>query len=144
MIAAPLLSPMCLLTNTGQLRSTVVNSNSLTTSSPIIATLTYALSALLHKILTSERSLKAALSISSTSSTMQLRNSDKSWLCFRTINEIIGHTELLLVNELFRNYNATKLDLSRILTPAPTLRPVLQLTMLKAKPKVFTSVLTTS
>jgi hypothetical protein len=56
-------------------------------------------------------------------------------LCFRTINEIIGHTELLLVNDFFRNYNAAKFDLSLILTPASTLRPVLQLTVKKQKQK---------
>ncbi|RUO96654.1 hypothetical protein BC936DRAFT_141667, partial [Jimgerdemannia flammicorona] len=44
-------------------------------------------------------------------------------LGFRSINEMVGRTDLLKVNDSFRNYKTANIDLSPILTPAFTLRP---------------------
>ncbi|KAG2219792.1 hypothetical protein INT45_008883 [Circinella minor] len=44
-------------------------------------------------------------------------------LGFRTINEMVGHAELLRVNESLRTFKTANLDLSPILTPASSLRP---------------------
>lgn len=44
-------------------------------------------------------------------------------LGFRTINEMVGRTDLLKVIDSFRNYKTANIDLSPILTPAFTLRP---------------------
>ncbi|KAI8067750.1 hypothetical protein BC940DRAFT_333325 [Gongronella butleri] len=44
-------------------------------------------------------------------------------LGFRTINEMVGHAELLKVNESLRTFKTANLDLSPILTPASSLRP---------------------
>ncbi|KAI7863956.1 hypothetical protein BDF14DRAFT_1838900 [Spinellus fusiger] len=44
-------------------------------------------------------------------------------LGFRTINEMVGHAELLKVNDTLRTYKTANLDLSPILTPASSLRP---------------------
>ncbi|KAI8575052.1 hypothetical protein K450DRAFT_263550 [Umbelopsis ramanniana AG] len=44
-------------------------------------------------------------------------------LGFRSINEMVGRTEMLRVNDSFRNYKTANIDLSPILTPASTLRP---------------------
>jgi glutamate synthase (NADPH/NADH) len=43
-------------------------------------------------------------------------------LGFRTINEMVGHTELLKVREDLRNAKTENIDLSLVLTPAHTLR----------------------
>jgi glutamate synthase (NADPH/NADH) len=43
-------------------------------------------------------------------------------LGFRTVNEMVGHTELLKVREDLRNAKTENIDLSLILTPAHTLR----------------------
>ncbi|KAI9468208.1 hypothetical protein BDB00DRAFT_864070 [Zychaea mexicana] len=44
-------------------------------------------------------------------------------LGFRTINEMVGHTEVLKTNDSLRTYKTANIDLSPILTPAHTLRP---------------------
>lgn len=44
-------------------------------------------------------------------------------LGFKSINEMVGHTERLRMNESVRTYKTANLDLSPILTPAHTLRP---------------------
>lgn len=44
-------------------------------------------------------------------------------LGFRTINEMVGHAEKLLVRDDLRNVKSANLDLGPILTPAHTLRP---------------------
>ncbi|KAI8138284.1 hypothetical protein BJV82DRAFT_651579 [Fennellomyces sp. T-0311] len=44
-------------------------------------------------------------------------------LGFRTINEMVGHADLLKVNDSLRTYKTSNLDLSPILTPASSLRP---------------------
>lgn len=43
-------------------------------------------------------------------------------LGFRTVNEMVGHTEMLKVREDLRNQKTENIDLSLILTPAHTLR----------------------
>ena len=44
-------------------------------------------------------------------------------LGFRTINEMVGHAELLKVNDALRTFKTANLDLSPILTPSSELRP---------------------
>ncbi|KAI8146357.1 hypothetical protein BJV82DRAFT_510238 [Fennellomyces sp. T-0311] len=44
-------------------------------------------------------------------------------LGFRTINDMVGHSEFLKTNDSVRTYKTANLDLSPILTPAHTLRP---------------------
>lgn len=44
-------------------------------------------------------------------------------LGFRTINEMVGHTECLKIREDLRNAKTENIDLSLLLTPAHTLRP---------------------
>ncbi|KAI9316069.1 hypothetical protein BX666DRAFT_2028300 [Dichotomocladium elegans] len=44
-------------------------------------------------------------------------------LGFRTIHEMVGHTEVLRVNDSLRTYKTANLDLSPILTPGHMLRP---------------------
>ncbi|KAI8355177.1 hypothetical protein BD560DRAFT_449573 [Blakeslea trispora] len=44
-------------------------------------------------------------------------------LGFRTINEMVGHAELLRVDDSLRTFKTANLDLSPILTPANALRP---------------------
>ncbi|OBZ85326.1 putative glutamate synthase [NADPH] [Choanephora cucurbitarum] len=44
-------------------------------------------------------------------------------LGFRTINEMVGHAELLRVDDNLRTFKTANLDLSPILTPANALRP---------------------
>ncbi|KAI9243658.1 hypothetical protein BDA99DRAFT_566544 [Phascolomyces articulosus] len=44
-------------------------------------------------------------------------------LGFRTINEMVGHTEFLKTNDSLRTYKTANIDLSPILTPAHSLRP---------------------
>ncbi|KAI8338965.1 hypothetical protein BC941DRAFT_469147 [Chlamydoabsidia padenii] len=44
-------------------------------------------------------------------------------LGFRSVNEMVGHAELLKVNESLRTFKTGNLDLSPILTPAASLRP---------------------
>ncbi|GAB7366079.1 hypothetical protein MBLNU230_g7644t1 [Neophaeotheca triangularis] len=44
-------------------------------------------------------------------------------LGFRTVNEMVGHTECLKVREDLRNAKTENIDLSLLLTPAHTLRP---------------------
>ncbi|KAG2228014.1 hypothetical protein INT45_012038 [Circinella minor] len=44
-------------------------------------------------------------------------------LGFRTINEMVGHTEFLKTDDSLRTYKTANIDLSPILTPAHTLRP---------------------
>ncbi|CAH7684750.1 glutamate synthase [NADPH] [Phakopsora pachyrhizi] len=44
-------------------------------------------------------------------------------LGFRTLNEMVGHAELLKVNEAWRNPKTAKIDLSAMLKPAWKLRP---------------------
>ncbi|QRG37974.1 hypothetical protein FDK38_002363 [Candidozyma auris] len=44
-------------------------------------------------------------------------------LGFRTINEMVGHTEVLKVRDDLRNTKNANIDLSPILTPAHTIRP---------------------
>jgi glutamate synthase (NADPH/NADH) len=44
-------------------------------------------------------------------------------LGFRSIDEMVGHAELLKVNDSLRSFKTANLDLSPILTPASSLRP---------------------
>ncbi|ORX42434.1 glutamate synthase [Hesseltinella vesiculosa] len=44
-------------------------------------------------------------------------------LGFRTVNEMVGHAEMLKVNESLRTFKTANLDLTPILTPASSLRP---------------------
>ncbi|KAL9541788.1 glutamate synthase [NADH] [Mucor bainieri] len=44
-------------------------------------------------------------------------------LGFRTINEMVGHAELLKVNDALRTFKTANIDLTPVLTPASALRP---------------------
>ncbi|KAI8978387.1 hypothetical protein BDB01DRAFT_799651 [Pilobolus umbonatus] len=44
-------------------------------------------------------------------------------LGFRTINDMVGHSEVLKVNDSLRTFKTANLDLSPVLTPASSLRP---------------------
>lgn len=46
-----------------------------------------------------------------------------SKLGFKSINEMVGHTEVLKVDDTLRTFKTANLDLQPILTPAHTLRP---------------------